>query len=199
MKTDVKVGLLKERLTSLMDKDNRCERRRNELTHRQNILFKILSQVITRYSSLGFSIVFTGERNLLCHSPLKEEKADLFSFPVPTFSIVHKVPRFKNSAEQEPSSTLPVLLTEEVVRFRFSPNVNGNGGIDYRFEEFIPGVSYAATGYLSWQSKSMLDDGDYWHFNVSPSEGLQNRPVDLECVEEWLTRMYTRNAMIPKQ
>lgn len=195
VKNEVYIDRLKADLNSLGEKDNRSKTRRYELSHRQKILFKLLNEAIDRYSKMGFSIVFTSERNLECYSGIKDKKIAPFFFPLPVFSIVFKVPGFKGDHSLRGDSEYPPLLPEEVTRFRFTPQVNGNGGIDYRFEELIPGKSYLASGYLSWQNKSMLDDGEYWFFNVSPAEGLKNRRIDLECVEEWLARMFAHNAM----
>lgn len=196
VKKEAYIDRLKADLNSLTEKDNCSKTRRYELSHRQKILFKLLNDVIARYSNMGFSIVFTGERNLECYSAVKNEKLAPFFFPLPVFSIVFKVPAFKGDDSLREDSECPhLLLPTEVTRFRFTPQVNENGGIKYRFEEFIPGKRYKASGYVSWQSKSTLDDGEYWFFNVSPAEGLKNRPVDQECVEEWLARMFAHNAM----
>ncbi|HAV1871899.1 TPA: hypothetical protein JG951_003171 [Enterobacter hormaechei subsp. steigerwaltii] len=197
MKKEAYIDRLKAGLNSLVEKDNRSKTRRNELSHRQKVLFKLLNEAIARYSNMGFSIVFTGVRNLECYSAVKNEKIAPFFFPLPVFSIVFKVPGFKGNDSLREDSECLHLLPEEVTRFRFTPEVNGNGGITYRFIELIPGKPYHASGDLSWQSKGMLDDGEYWFFSVNRAEGLQNRAVDLGCVEEWLARMLAHNAMTP--
>lgn len=175
-----------------------CKDRRNELENRQKILFEILFKSIEPYSYLGFSIVFTGERDLECYTAEGNKKSHPFNFPLPVFSVVYKIPGFKQDTPLEGVREGGMALLEEVVRFRFTPEVNQNGAIDYEFKEFIPGVPYTASGYLSWQGKTMLDEREYWHFNVSPSEGLRHRAFDNACVEEWLSRMYVRNALTVK-
>ncbi|EEQ0767264.1 hypothetical protein HC316_004415 [Salmonella enterica] len=174
--------------------DNLSQARKNELETRQRILFETLVKSIEPYRYLGFSIVFTGERNLECYTAEGNKKLHPFSFPLPVFSVVYKIPGFKVGTQPEGVRKGDIASEEEVVRFRFTPYVNGNGAIDYRFEELITGKTYTASGYLSWQGKTMLEDGEYWHFNVSPSDGLQHRAFDHGCVEQWLTRMYVQNA-----
>ncbi|EHE3815466.1 hypothetical protein JM707_000569 [Shigella sonnei] len=178
--------------------DNLCLPRRRELESRQKILFETLFKSTEPYRYLGFSIVFTGERDLECYAVEGKKKNHPFNFPLPVFSVVYKIRGFKPGTPPKGIREGGMALEEEVVRFRFTPYVNDNGAIDYKFEEFIPGKSYTASGYLSWQGKSMLDDGEYWHFNVSPSDGLQHRAFDHGCVEEWLTRMYVHNASTVK-
>ncbi|MCJ8646222.1 hypothetical protein MWG84_01245 [Escherichia coli] len=178
--------------------DNLCLARRSELESRQKNLFETLFKSIEPYRYLGFSIVFTGERDLECYTAEGKKKFHPFNFPLSVFSVVYKIPGFKQGTPPEDIRKGQMALEEEVVRFRFTPDVNENGAIDYRFEEFIPGVPYTASGYLSWQAKTMLEEGEYWHFNVSSSPGLQPRAFDNACVEEWLSRMYVRNALTIK-
>ncbi|MHA1053712.1 hypothetical protein [Enterobacter mori] len=198
MTESVNVNRLKKHFTSLAEKNTRCELRRNELLHRQHVLFKLLNNAVGRYRSLGFSIVFTGERELMCFSGAGKSDTELFCFPLPVFSVVYRIAGFVREPEQQISSAQSVVLAEKVVRFRFTPEVSESGGVIYRFEEFIPGVPWTATGDLSWQGRNMFEKEEHWHFNVSNSEGLKSRPLDTECVEAWLARMLVRNAAVQK-
>jgi hypothetical protein len=178
--------------------DNLCLARRSELESRQKNLFETLLKSIEPYRYLGFSIVFTGERDLECYTAEGNKKIHPFNFPLPVFSVVYKISGFKHGTPPEDVRKGQMALEEEVVRFRFTPDVNENGAIDYRFEEFNPGVPHTVSGYLSWQGKSLLNEGGYWYFNVSPSKGLQHQAFDNACVEALLTRMYERNALTAK-
>ncbi|MHA1057137.1 hypothetical protein [Enterobacter mori] len=198
MTESINVSCLNKYFTSQAEKNIRCALRRNELLHRQSILFKLLNNAVGRYCSLGFSIVFTGERELMCFSGSGKPDTELFCFQLPVFSVVYRVSGFVRAPEQQISSAQSVILAEEVVRFRFTPEVSESGGVSYRFEEFIPGVSWTATGDLSWQGRNMLETEEHWHFNVSRSDGLKSRPLDTECVEAWLARMFVRNAAVQK-
>lgn len=195
MTKSVNISRLKKEFTCQTERNARCETRRNELIHRQNVLFKFLNNAVGRYRSLGFSIVFTGERELMCFPGAEKHVSEQF-FPLPVFSVVYRISVFVREPEQQISSAQSVILAEEVVRFRFTPEVSESGGVSYRFEEFIPGQTWTATGVLSWQGRNMIEKEEHWHFNVSHSEGLKSRPLNTDCVEEWLARIFILNAAV---
>ena len=194
MKNEVPGDHQEEMLLSVIDNQKQKKQIVNELLYKQKALFKILNFAIKRYSGLGFSIVFTGNRDLVCYSFEDKEKVNPCSFQLPAFSIVHKVPGFRKSDTSE----IPLSLEEEVSRFRFTPKVTETGGISYLFQEQIVGANFPASGKLFWKRKDLLDDREYWFFNVDGHpKGLKDSPFDLKCMERLLLRMFTRNAITP--
>lgn len=53
------VSMMRNELVTCNERSVRCELRRNELQHRQNQLFKVLTEALKKYERMGFSIVFT--------------------------------------------------------------------------------------------------------------------------------------------
>lgn len=62
------VSMMRNELTTCNQRSVRSELRRNELHYRQNQLFKVFTEVLKKYEHMGFSIVFTGEHDLLFRS-----------------------------------------------------------------------------------------------------------------------------------
>lgn len=94
--TDVDLILfgLRAQLDYCVQLNIRCERRKNELQHRQNLLFKEITDALKKYESIGFGIIFTGDHELCCRTP----EGDSFPFPLPAFSIVRTCEQKKKYA-----------------------------------------------------------------------------------------------------
>lgn len=168
------VSMMREELTTCNQQSVRCELRRNELQHRQNQLFKVLTEALKKYERMGFSIVFTGEHELLCSTP----ENDTFLFPLSAFSIVRKY-LFLNRFEQT-----------KQVRLHFKPTVNGNGAISYTFEKYDSEVTTIGCGELSWQAGSPGQNDGYWFINAGTHKLIMDSPLSFAGAEMLFTTLY---------
>ncbi|EDD5412133.1 hypothetical protein AAHN34_004492 [Salmonella enterica] len=170
------VSMMRNELVTCNERSVRCELRRNELQHRQNQLFKVLTEALKKYERMGFIIVFTGEHELRCWTP--EPEKDTFLFPLPAFSIVrkhHSLSRFEQTKQ---------------VRLSFKPTVNGNGAISYTFEKYDPDVTSYGCGELSWQAGTPGQNDGYWFINAGAHKLIMDSPLSLEGAEMLFTTLY---------
>ncbi|HBE5659491.1 TPA: hypothetical protein NY071_004592 [Escherichia coli] len=137
----------------------RCERRKNELQHRQNLLFKEITDALKKYESIGFGIIFTGDHDLCCRT----SEGDSFPFPLPAFSIVR-------TCEQKKKR-----------RLHFKPRVNDNGAISYALENDYDVI----LGELSWQACSPGQNDGYWFINAvrRSHESIKSCPFNFKGAE----------------
>lgn len=137
----------------------------NRNLFRQKRLFSFLKNEISKYSSLGFEIIF-------------EEPADCNCTTNQGYEIKVKLVPFS------------ILLKNKGIKYVFKPELNINGNIRYNFSLYENDNAKFTTGSLIW----ILDDevkGSHWYFQVDHNSYLlKDGPFDVKGLKMLFTSMY---------
>lgn len=136
----------------------RIKLKKNKLARRQILLTNTLNAELIKYNSVGFTFSYSEKEIVI---PCFTEDNDTFDFSVNAFTIEY---------------------SERNLKFTFTPCVDVNGSISYRYER-VEGEHPVYGDKLIWK-----EDLNAWYFNAA-GQRLKAMVFDGDCIIMILTNM----------